>query len=188
MLTTTYSIMLLHGEQQKARSLVSGLERHLDLEACNGFDGGDVGWIKQAFVKLVAAYTFCRERKIERYVIPTVRDAASDAQPLFASLEFYAAHSGRIVEYAHAQVQRAIKGIQVDVAALAATMQLYCKQMMECLLLEEESLFPLACRLLSEDEWFAIASQCLSHGRKARCKCYHIHTLGRRRLDQRHLH
>lgn len=187
MLTTTYSLMVLLGEQQKARGLLSSLEQHLDQETYNGFEGVDSTWLQHAYLKLVAAYSFCRERKIEQYVMPSVRELAPDAKTLFASLDFHAAYSARLVEYAHGQVRRAMKGLQVDVSTVVATMQLYCKQMMERLLLEQESLFPLAQRLLSEDEWFRIASQCLSNVRNERCKCYQLHAMKRRRQHPRSL-
>lgn len=188
MLTTTYSIMVLHGEQKKARHLLTDLEQHLDAEICNSFEETDASWLKQAFMKLAATYSYCRERKVERFIIPSVRDMAADAKTLFASLDFYAAYSKRILEYVHGQVYRALRGIQVDIATVVATMQLYCKQMAERFHLEEERLLPLACRVLSEDEWFQIASRCLSNVKNARCKCYQIHALKRRRADPRMLH
>jgi DUF438 domain-containing protein len=188
MLTTTYSIMVLHDEQQKCRSLVSGLQQHLDAQTCSGNESADIVWLKQAFAKLVAAYTYCRQRKVERFVIPTVKEIAHDASTLFSSLDFYASYGRRIIEYVHGEVQRAVKGIQVDASTLIAAMQLYCKQMADRLLLEDETLLPLARRLLSEDEWFQIASHCLSQGRQVRCRCYQLHALKRRRPDQRLLH
>lgn len=166
MLTTTYSIVMLNGEQQKARNLVSRLEQYL----CNDVgkeEGKELVSLQRAFARLLTAYSYCSERKVELFVIPLVRSFLSvEAHALLANLDACTLYCTRIIEYAHHQIGRAVEGAHIDGETLVSAMRLFCTQATQRLVLEEEELFPLAHRLLSEDDWFNIASQCLSRTEK----------------------
>lgn len=191
MLTTTYSIMLLDGEQQKARGLVVNLEKYLHSIPDGDADVPDLAWFEQAVVRLMAAYVYSSERKIELYVIPSLKKLAHEAEALLDNLDHLNGHTARILGYVYRQFQRASGGACIDVETLLGTMQLFCRQMLERFALEEQRLLPLARRLLSEEDWFGIASQCLTHAEKHRLRCAAPAVpvaVARRRGEQRLLH
>lgn len=191
MLTTTYSIMLLDAEQQKARGFLARLEQHLHTRPRTDCEEIDTGWLRDGVVKLMAAYSFTYERKIELYVIPSLRKTPRDAQALLDAIDTMDDYVTRILEYVYKQFQRAVDGVCIDLETLQGTMQLFCRQMLERFLIEEQKLLPLARQLLSEDDWFDIASRCLTHAKTGRGRCaggLQQPVIAQRYGDQRVLH
>ena len=162
MQTTGYSPVMLAGEQQSARRILDKLMQCLRSDAWQAHDGIDLDWLETAFNKLLMIDRYCHERKIERYVIPAIRRASTDADALLDRLETLSVEALRILRYAYDQIQRAADGGEIASEMLIAVMELYCLRMLERLALEEDELFPVASRILSNDDWFRIAARCLS--------------------------
>lgn len=168
MLTTTYSIVVLSSEQQKARRLLRRLEHRLRRRAVNEHGEIDATWLDTVFNDVMQADQYCHERKVELYVIPMLRRLSSKTYDLLARLDAISAGSVRLLRSACEQAQRVLNGMQIDAAALVSTLAMYCTQMLERLSLEESELLPAARLLLSPEEWFRIAAQLLSDGRTTR--------------------
>lgn len=191
MVATAYSITVLDGEQHNARRLLSALHGYLRQETRNDMELEDFDWLQQAFDILVKADKYCRERKVELFVIPALRKASDEGDALLDRLDAHSLDRMRILGYLYNQLRRAASGAPVDFGTVAATMRLYCDQMLKRLLLEEQELLPLARRLLTEEEWFRVASQCLSHakaGRRGRSFACYTGMSQRGRAPVRYLH
>lgn len=162
MQTNGYSIVALSSEQQNARSILGKLVQCLHNSAWTSDEGIDLDWLEAAFHKLVMIDRYCHARKIERYVIPAIRNASTDTDALLEKLDALNVEALRILRFAYERMQCAMEGGDVDLEMLIATMEVYCLRMLERLALEEEELFPVASRMLSNEEWFRLAARCLS--------------------------
>lgn len=168
MLTTTYSIIALSGEQQRARRMFRELEQSLREQRLHqrirsDSDSADLACLRTIHARLVLLDRSCHRRKVETCIVPAVREAcaaSADARPLLARLDALSADMARILRYLHVQMQRAVDGDAADVEMLITAMQLYCERMLARLFLEEAELLPLACRLLPVEEWLRIAACC----------------------------
>lgn len=162
MLTTTYSILVLTGEQKNVRRHLERLEQYLHRYPANEFDGTEEGWLEKAFTGLATLDRQYRDRKIELYLLPAIRRMSGDAQELLVQIDAIRACSIRVLSYICGQMQRAAADMEVDMKTLISTMHLFCKLMHERLDLEDYELLPMARENLTPDEWFDIGAQCLS--------------------------
>lgn len=158
----TNPISVLDGEQQKARCILSILHAHLHPDSGDEAECMDVEWLRQAFALLLSADEYCRERKLELYVIPAMRDMSAGVDALLDRLEGHTVDRVRIIAYLFKQLKHMEEGAAVDVSTLARTMRLYCHEMLERLLIEEQEILPLARQLLPQEKWSRVALQCLS--------------------------
>lgn len=187
MQTTSYSIVALTSEQQNVRSILGKLVQCLHNGAWKLDDGIDLDGLEMVFNKLLMIDRYCHERKLERYVIPAVRNASTDTDALLDKLEMLSVEALRILRFVYDRIQQAIDGGDVDIEMLIATMELYCLRMLERLSLEEEELFPVASRLLSNAEWFRLAARCvadagLHHSASRQSYAVGVHAHGHRRF------
>lgn len=187
MQTTSYSIVALTSEQQNARRILGKLVQCLHNAAWKVHDGIDLDWLETAFNKLVMIDRYCHERKLERYVVPAIRNASTESDALLEKLDALSVEALRILRFSYDRIQQAIDGGDVDIEMLIATMELYCLRMLERLSLEEEELFPVASRLLSNAEWFRLAARCvadagLHHSASRQSYAVGVHAHGHRRF------
>jgi len=162
MLTTTYSMVVLSSEQQNTRRILGKLEQYLHNASWLCADGVDRVWLERVLHKLMKVDKYCHQRKVELYVIPALRRMSSDAAGLLDRLDALCAEAMRILLHVCSQMERAVGGSCADVIALVTAIELYCRQVMARLSLEEDELFPAARELLSTEAWFQIAASCLS--------------------------
>lgn len=162
MLTTTYSMVVLSSEQQNTRRILGTLEQYLHNASWLCADGIDRVWLERVLHKLMKVDKYCHQRKVELYVIPALRRMAADAAGLLERLEALCTEAMRLLLQVCGQMERAVAGGAADVIALVTAIELYCRQMLARLSLEEDELFPAARQLLSTETWFQIAASCLS--------------------------
>jgi hypothetical protein len=162
MLTTTYSMVVLSSEQQNTRRILGKLEQYLHNASWLCADGVDRVWLERVLHKLMKVDEYCHQRKVELYVIPALRQMSSDAAGLLERLDAICAEAMRILLQVCSRMERAVGGSCVDVIALVTAIELYCRQLLARLSLEEDELFPAARALLSTEAWFQIAASCLS--------------------------
>lgn len=164
MLTTTYSIVVLTSEQQNARCALRQLEQLLHNGAWKSVDGPGVVWFEHLVARLAKVGMYCQERRVELYLIPALRRRSIpfEAMAFLDRLDALNAELAHALRRACGLAHLAIDGGNVDAGTLVASMQLYCRQALDRLTLEERELLPIARRLLSEEDWFRIAAQCLS--------------------------
>lgn len=194
MLTTTYSMVVLSSEQQNTRRILGKLEQVLHNASWLCADGVDRVWLERVLHKLMKVDKYCHQRKVELYVIPALRQTSSGAAGLLDRLDALYAEAMRILMQVCSQMERAVSGSCADVIALVTAIDLYCRQVMARLSLEEDELFPVARSLLSTEAWFQIAASCLSDATPRRDeKTTDAASLPRRRplppqLRMRHMH
>lgn len=162
MLTTTYSMVVLSSEQQNTRRILGKLEQYLHNASWLCADGVDRVWLERVLHKLMKVDKYCHQRKVELYVIPALRRTPSDLAGLLDRLDALCTDAMRILLHVCSQMERAVAGSCADVIALVSAIELYCRQVMTRLSLEEDELFPAAHQLLSTEAWFQIAASCLS--------------------------
>lgn len=165
MLTTTYSLVVLSSEQQNARRLLRKLEHRLRRSAVTHQSAIDTAWLDGVFNDIMHIDKYCHDRKVELYVIPMLRRLSADVHDILVRIDAISADMVRLLRSACEQAQRFLDGVQIDAAALTATITMYCAQMQQRLVLEEAELLPAARLALSPEEWFRIAAHLLSDGK-----------------------
>lgn len=161
MLTATYSLVAIAAEQDKARSKLRKLQQYIH-SAWKGIQEIDFGFLETAFNKLMQFDKYCRNRKIEMYLIPALRTANREAQQLIAELEALSATSVSILRSIGEQLTSSFSAGCIRIGEICQAMQVYCYKVSARLEKEEQELLPMARRLFSTEEWFAIAAQLLS--------------------------
>lgn len=169
MLTATYSLVAIAAEQDNARSMLSRFRHYLQV-AWKGFQGMDFSFLENAFNKLLQFDTYCRNRKLELYVIPALRKVTREADVLIGELESLSSKGMNLIRFVREQLASAIEVTTTKATDVFAAIEHYCNCLFIRLEREERELIPLARRLLSIEDWFNIAAQFLSEdgGRRSR--------------------
>lgn len=102
------------------------------------------------------------QRKLEIYLIPAIRKATQEADPLLAELESLSAIGLGILGSIRQWRRHGFNQSVTEVKTLYSSVELYCNNLFQRLTKEEDELLPLAQRVLSSEEWFAIGVQFLS--------------------------
>lgn len=139
--------------------------------------------VENALRRLEQFEEYCHKRKVEAYVIPAIRKSTHKADPILAELESLSSRSMRILRSLHEQLRSAFERGMGDVRKVCADMELYCANLRERFLKEEQELFPIVRNLLPIEEWFDIAAKFLSEDEKHRHPVTHPH-VGRARATQ----
>lgn len=161
MLTATYSIIAIAAEQDKARHMLGRLQQHME-NAWKGMQRLDFATLDATFNRLMHFEHFCRSRKIERYVMPTLRRFGRDAEVLVADLENLGSKATGILRAVGEQLSAAFDHGLARAGELCNSMELYCRHVSTRLDREERELLPMARHLLTVEDWFGIAAQSLS--------------------------
>lgn len=160
MLTATYTIAAISAEQKKAHTILSRLREYIDAYLMR-LQEFDLSKIEATLNTLSQFDRYCHARKVEKYLIPSVRGTAQEIDKLVAELE---SMSARAIEKLHAAQEKlrqaAEQGID-KVRELFRAMEAYCDSLLTRLEKEEEELLPLLGRLLPGDEWFEIGAKFL---------------------------
>jgi hypothetical protein len=117
--------------------------------------------LESAIDKLSEFDQYCHSRKVELYVIPAIRKATREADPLLAELESLSLHGLCILRSLREGMLNALEQGKEKMEELCSSMELYCAKLYQRLIKEEE-LVNIAQRVISMDEWFSIASDFLS--------------------------
>lgn len=161
MLTATYSLVAIAAEQDNARSMLSRFRQYLQA-TWKGFQGFEFAFLEKAFNKLLQFDAYCRNRKLERFVIPALRNASKEADVLIGELDALSNKGLSLIRFVREQIASAVDVTTTRVSDIYAAMEHYCNYLFHRLEREERELIPLARRLLSIEDWFNIAAQFLS--------------------------
>jgi hemerythrin-like domain-containing protein len=160
MLTATYTLAAISAEQKKARTILSRLRDYID-EYLMRLQELDLGKIEATLNNLTQFDRYCHARKVEKYLIPSVRGTAQEIDKLVAELESMSARAVEKLQAAQEKLRQVVdQGID-KVRELFRAMEAYCDSLLTRLEKEEEELLPLLGRLLPGDEWFEIAAKFL---------------------------
>lgn len=161
MLTLTYALVALSVEQRKVRGRVLELQQEIQIERKQRLltNQAHVDTLVSQFIKLDEA---CRTRNIERYVLPAIRSATSEADSLLADIDALTLMGRITLKTVHARLRQATAHGSFELDYLCDSLQQYCQDMLKRLELEEGQVLPLAQRVISSDEWFDIAARFIS--------------------------
>lgn len=162
MLLTTYALLTLSAEQKKERSFIKSMQYYLRSHA-DSPQQIDPSLMSSQLNELSQFVESRHQRKVEECLIPAVREATREADPLLADLELLR----RIGDTALHVVRRCLRlaflyGV-TEIKLLFQSMERYCDNLLERLAKEEQELLPLAQRVVSNEQWFAIGTMFLSH-------------------------
>jgi hemerythrin-like domain-containing protein len=161
MLTATYSLVTIAAEQDKAHGLLSRLQQYVH-NAWQGLQNVDFAFLDAAFNRLLKFDDYCRNRKVERYLVPALRCATREADALIAELDALSARGAEILHAVRRHLASVLEVSSVRAGEICHSMELYCHNFSERLKKEDELLFPVARRLLSVEEWFSLAAKFLA--------------------------
>jgi hemerythrin-like domain-containing protein len=161
MLTATYSLVAIANEQSKIRRLLHRVQQCI-RNAWNSLHEVEPACIESAFNDLTRLDDYCHGRKVEIYLIPAVRSATDEANPLLAELEALSAMGMNILRSVGEQLGHALREGGASVAEICGSLELYCHKLLKRLAKEEQELVPLVRRVFSIEEWFAIGAKFLS--------------------------
>ena len=170
MLTATYSFVAISAEQDMARSLLYRLQQAVK-NVWHSVQKADLSFLEAAFDKLFQFDRFCRHRKLDLYVIPTLRGVTREADGLLEQLEALRESGLSMLRTARERLAAAFDTGNVRTHEAVHAMETFIDNMQTKLAREEEELFPMLRRLLSVEDWFSIAAQFLAddagtHGRE----------------------
>lgn len=166
MLTATYSLVALATEQDKTRAMLSRLQQYIQT-TWRGLQSIDFSFLEATFGKLMQFDKFFGARKLERYLMPALRNTGKEAESLIAELDALRVKGANILRSVGDQLAEAFEMSSVKINQVCHAMESYCGYMLVRLEREERELIPLARRLFSIEDWFTIAAQFLSDGNDA---------------------
>ncbi|HYD82363.1 MAG TPA: hemerythrin domain-containing protein [Paucimonas sp.] len=161
MLTATYSLITISAEQKNVRTILSRLREYID-SCLKSLEEPDLGKIESALNKLSQFDRYCHARKVEMYLIPSVRGMAHEIDALLAELESMSARAIEMLKSAQEKLRQAFEQGLDKIGELFRAMQNYCDNLLKRFAREEEELLPLLEQRLPGDQWFSIAAQFLS--------------------------
>lgn len=166
MLTATYSLVAIAAEQEKARGLLSRVQKYIET-TWKGLQNIDFAFLENAFHKLSNFDRFFRNRKLEMYLIPALRNTAQEVRSLIDQLDELSESASGILRQIGEQISGAIELSAIKVGQVCHAMTLYCNTLSTRLEREDKELLPMARRVLSIEEWFQIAAHFLSEDSEA---------------------
>lgn len=160
MLTATYALITLSVEQKRLHNLLAIARKLFQNSSVEGArtDSVILESVVGQFVKLDEYY---HRPKVEDCLIPAIKKAMKEVDPLLAELESLSTAGLRILKSVRDRVRQAFDQGGAAVKELYTSVELYCNNLLQRLAKEEDMLL-LAQRVISSDEWFAIGVQFLS--------------------------
>ena len=161
MLTATYSIVAISAEQKNTRKLLAKLQLSI-RNIWKNFQEIDFAGVEAAIHKLAQFDQFFHSRKMEKYVIPAIKNATHAVDPLLDELEALSEFCVKILKSFPHQVRQALDQGIAKQKELRRAMELYCSNLQLRLVKEEQELLPLVHQVLNGDEIFELGAQFLS--------------------------
>ena len=160
MLTATYSLGAIAIEQKQALHCLARTRESITALRQNPPPLDSIR-VEQAVSGMSRFDHFCHERKLEKYVIPTVRGASIEVAALVRELESLSGTGLTLLGAVGNQVQTRFERQANQARELCRAMDAYCDCLRQRLMREEELLFPMVRRLLSVEDWFTLAAKFL---------------------------
>lgn len=167
MLTATYSLVALSGEQQKARRILARMQQSIALVWKN-LQEVDLAGIEAAIGRLMHFDRVVSERKMARYVIPALKSASRETDALLEELDALSGFCVNLLQSVQQQARLVMQQGRARLKDLRRAMELYCSNLHLRLAREEEELLPLVPRILSGQEIFELGVHFLSDDGKKR--------------------
>lgn len=162
MLTATYTLVALSGEQASLCASLQSLQKvlHTHFSEQVSLSEGRVDFACETLARAVHAPHWS---KVDQHLFPAIYDATDAADELLQELK----HCRHMAELAFAAIETAYARRPIEGAALVAEfcaeVDAVCQTLIERLERERQTLFPLARGVVSGEAWFAIANRMLAH-------------------------
>lgn len=171
MLTATYSLVAMATEQKNATDFLAGIRQAI-AGLCSSLPEidrtRDLSRVEAALNGIARFDRYCHERKVEKYVIPTVRGASREIDRVVGDLESLSGAGVNLLRLASDQMRALFERRGARVLDLCRAMDAYCDCVQQRLRREDEELLPLLGRMLSVDDWFALAAKFLGDEERRR--------------------
>ncbi|MBB3121648.1 hemerythrin domain-containing protein [Pseudoduganella violacea] len=166
MLTATYTLVALSVEQASMRMGLLALQKQMQ-STLTLQRSLSLSQLEYACENLNRLYDACHWRKIEKYLIPALRQATEKADQLLDELSLLNQNALTAIRQMQAQMENASEDSEERVAEVCAAIDTFCESLLQRLDKEERELFAIARRAICGDAWFAIANQMLAHEAEA---------------------
>lgn len=168
MLTATYTLVALSVEQASVRMSLQSFQKYMrsTLMEQNSIT---LGQLEYACETLNRLYHACHWRKIERYLIPAIRQATERADQLLdelGRLNQMALDAIRTLQSLQSQYGALADGRDQHVGRICDSIEAFCAAMLQRLEKEEQELFDVARRVIGGEAWFSIANQLMLHDKQ----------------------
>ncbi len=160
MLTVTYSIIALKIEQNRARWTFSSIQQFILNGIRNIKSAGSID-IDAMLTRLNQFEQYCHQRKVEVFVIPTLRKFTREADALLEELDRLNAASLSLLRSLQEKLQQALRSGAAVVEDICTSLEQCCTHFYRRLAREEE-LVEIAERVMPSEAWFGIAESFLS--------------------------
>ncbi len=164
MLIATYALSTFSVEQKKERSFIGRLQHTLHTNA-GKLQEIDPLRLESDLDQLSRFSEARHQRRISSCLMPAVRRATREADPLLADIEsLHQTGSDLLLDLRHRLRPAFANGSTYGtIKQLCCSMERYCQNLLQRLAKEEQELLPLARRVMSSADWFAVGSTFLSH-------------------------
>lgn len=166
MLTATYSLVALSVEQEKAQTGLCALEEFIRKNSADPIQVSPEA-LEAALNEFARFDQYCQERKVEIFVIPALRKATREADPLLEELESLSRQGHSLLSRARDGLRNAFQQGRTKVEELCRSLQQYCAHLFQRLQKEQE-VVQMAQRVIPAEEWFDIAAQFLTYDERRR--------------------
>jgi hypothetical protein len=160
MLIATYALSTFSVEQKKERSFIVRIQHTLRSHA-GKLQEIDPLRLESDLDRLSRFSQSRHQRRVADCLIPAVRRATRDAEPLLGDLEALRRASSAL----SLDVRRSLRPAfaRGAIKQWCHSTERYCQSLLQRLAKEEQELLPLARRVMSSADWFAVGSTLLSH-------------------------
>ena len=162
MLTATYTLVALSVEQASVRAGLVALQKYVQANLMHQHRI-TLGQLEYACDALHHVYQACHWRKIERFLIPAIRQATQRADALLDELASLNTAALDIIHAMRARVGDVAAQSEDNVAQICDGIDAFCSTLLERLEREERELFGIARSVICGEAWFSIANQFLLH-------------------------
>lgn len=161
MLTATYSIVALKLEHSKASWNFSALQQYI-MSSIRNLRGASCMDFEAMLNRLAQFDQYCHRRKMEIFIIPTLRKLTHEADSLLDELDSLSRLSMSILRSLREKLEDALRLGAVRVDEICSSLEQCCSSIYRRLSKEQE-LVEIAERVIPSDEWFGIAADFMSY-------------------------
>ncbi|MBC7514054.1 MAG: hypothetical protein H7234_06420 [Herminiimonas sp.] len=160
MLTATYSLVAMAAEQSTTYDFLARTRQAVTVLWTN-IHTIELERAHLALLGLRRFDHYCRQRKVERFVIPAVRGSCREIDAIVSDLDCLSGVGMQLLGTAAAKLGWTLEQRASHLTELCRTMESYCECLEQRLRREEEELLPIVRRMFSVDDWFSLAAQFL---------------------------
>ena len=161
MLTATYTLVALSVEQTSMRVSLHAVQQLVQKSYArqSALTEGQADYVCDTLRQL---YEGCQGRKLDRFLLPALRRAGAEAEPLLCELDMLSRSAAESLAAACRLAGSAIDEKDL-VDAFCMAVERFCAAFALRFDREERELFPIARGAIAGDAWFAVGKQMLAH-------------------------